>query len=1442
MLKGDLTVYLRLTRRRLRAFGALVVLAAGTLASTGSAGAASSYVVQDTFQRANVSSGWGTASNGMSWSGAAGLTTGGSLSVSSDEGLISNSSQYSTFETLGSTTSVDGNGLVRFSVASTADAAGILLRHQSNGSGDLARYDGQGHLQFMVKSGGSWSVVSSTTFSPSSGSFYWLRFELQGSSVYLKVWPSSSTEPSVWTWSGVSSTLTTAGTMGLYGYAQSGAPVSFDSFSVSALGPTAALTMSPASASVGSSVTADASASAPGALPISTYTFDFGDGSAMVTATAPTATATHAYTSGGIYTVTVTVTDTAGNTSQASAQETVGQPHAALSASPLSGTPPLTVTASGSASTDAAGVAITSYTFDFGDGTTTGPQNGASTSHTYTSAGGYTITLTVADVTGATSTTTKSVTVVNGPTASLTLKPAATPAGASITADASASTAGSDQISTYSFSFGDGSAAVLETAPTDSATHTYTTGGIFTVTVTVADTAGYTSQATAQETVGKPVAALTVTPSAGSPPLTVTADASGSTDAAGVPITGYTFNFGDGTILGPQNTATASHTYASLGSYAVTLTVTDGTGATSTASQPVSVVSGPTASISLKPSSTYVGSSVTADASGSSAGTSPISSYTFDFGDGSTLGPQSGAFAAHRYATGGIFSVTVTVTDTAGHSSQASAQETVGQPAAALTVNPSSGAVPLSTTADASGSTDAKGIAITGYTFNFGDGTVAGPQATSTAGHTYSTAGGYTVTVTVTDAAGATSSATAVVTVNNPPVAALAVSPVSGTAPLTVTADASGSSPGSNPIYSYTFNFGDGTAVGPYTSDTATHAYQNAGTFGVSVTVTDSSGLTSTASQTVSVSSPYVVQDTFQRANVSSGWGTASNGMSWSGAAGLTTGGSLSVSSDEGLISNSSQYSTFETLGSTTSVDGNGLVRFSVASTADAAGILLRHQSNGSGDLARYDGQGHLQFMVKSGGSWSVVSSTTFSPSSGSFYWLRFELQGSSVYLKVWPSSSTEPSAWTWSGVSSTLTTAGTMGLYGYAQSGAPVSFDSFAVAPVSPSAPNSVITGTLTDSTTAAGVSGVTVSTIPASTTATTSTSGGYSLPVASGTYTVVFAASGVGYNDNDLIGITAPPNGSVTASQSLIAIPNQIAMDLFTQPNQSGGWSPSTDGNVWSSDLGSPPNGVPATGAGITANQAWVDTSNSTLADVDTWMGYEYTNQEVTANVDATTVIADPHYQHGPRLLARLQTGGTSWNAIVMTIDPPNGSNPVPPGSQQACTGGDISLWVTIPTNWTELAMVCQPVSTGTWYHVRLDVIGNQVQGKVWAFGVTEPAWQISATQTLLTGPGQAGIRTTGSYADWDNFEEAPVTQITGQVTSSASAAPVGGATVSLTNGMSTTTDAGGNYTFSGLPAVLPGAVSYTVTASASGYTSASLTSTPAWGATTTVNLSLT
>ncbi len=88
-----------------------------------------------------------------------------------------------------------------------------------------------------------------------------------------------------------------------------------------------------------------------------------------------------------------------------------------------------------------------------------------------------------------------------------------------------------------------------------------------------------------------PIAALTVAPASGVTPVAVTADASASTDVDG-DIATYAFNWGDGSPVESTTTPAAAHTYAAVGTFVVTVTITDAAGLTATATQSI-VTSGP---------------------------------------------------------------------------------------------------------------------------------------------------------------------------------------------------------------------------------------------------------------------------------------------------------------------------------------------------------------------------------------------------------------------------------------------------------------------------------------------------------------------------------------------------------------------------------------------------------------------------------------------------------------------------------------------------------------------------------------------------------------------------------------------------------------------------------------------------------------------------------
>ena len=576
------------------------------------------------------------------------------------------------------------------------------------------------------------------------------------------------------------------------------------------------------------SVSFDASSSTDN-VGVTSYSWTFGDST-----TATGATPTHTYADPGTYTVTVDATDDNGNTDTDTLTVTVTDTTDPTAEAGANQTVTEDTATNFDASSSTDNGQITSYSWAFGDGNTT---TGATPTHAYADPGTYTVTLTTTDAGGNTDTDTLTVTVSD------TTNPIAE-AGANQTVtedtttnfDASSST-DNVGVTSYSWAFGDGTTATGATP-----THAYADPGTYTVTLTTTDAGGNTDTDTLTVTVSD-----TTDPAAeAGDNQTISEDtvtgfnASNSTDNG--QITGYSWAFGDGTTA---TGATPTHTYADPGTYTVTLTVTDAGGNTDTDTLTVTVsdTTNPTAEAGAN--QTVTEDTVTGFNASRSTDNAGVTSYNWSFGDGTTA---AGATPTHTYADPGTYTVTLTVTDAAGNTNTDTSTVTVLD-----TTNPVPNISPAAATTEigadipfaANASTDNGEIA--SYSWAFGDNTTASGTAVA---HAYDASGNYTVTLTVTDAAGNTNTTTANVTIEQdttePTVEVGDDETVSFGNSITLNATAADNIAVAN----YSWDFGDGNTS---TSQSPTYTYSEPGTYTVALTVTDTSGNTATDTLIITV-------------------------------------------------------------------------------------------------------------------------------------------------------------------------------------------------------------------------------------------------------------------------------------------------------------------------------------------------------------------------------------------------------------------------------------------------------------------------------------------------------------------------------------------------------------------------------------------------------------
>ncbi len=255
----------------------------------------------------------------------------------------------------------------------------------------------------------------------------------------------------------------------------------------------------------------------------------------------------------------------------------------------------------------------------------------------------------------------------------------------------------------------------------------------------------------------------------------------------------------------------------------------------------------------------------------SSDSTGTIQSYAWNFGDGQTA---NGVNVSHSYASAGDKTVTLTLTDSCGANASTTRVIVISQPNSApfqvsagvdRTITLPTSSVTLTGSAQDDGFPNPPGSLSYSWiklssnpasaSVNF-----SSPNSAST-NASFSVAGSYTIRLTVSDSQLSTSD-DLLVTVNPAPNAcagnaapiANAGADQTGNVGATLNFNGSGSSDSNGTISSYSWNFGDGSALQPGVN--VAHSFAAAGNYTVILTVIDNCGASSISSLWAAIGNP----------------------------------------------------------------------------------------------------------------------------------------------------------------------------------------------------------------------------------------------------------------------------------------------------------------------------------------------------------------------------------------------------------------------------------------------------------------------------------------------------------------------------------------------------------------------------------------------------------
>ncbi len=463
------------------------------------------------------------------------------------------------------------------------------------------------------------------------------------------------------------------------------------------------------------------------------YSWNFGNG-VNSTLTNPVIT----YANPGIYTVTLTATNATGSDIETKTNyiTVFGIPNTEFTANVFEGCPPLNVQFTNQSTQGVTpSQPITTYEWDFGDGS---PLNSSTNpSHIYTASGTYNVSLEATDGNGCVKKIVKAayIEVYPEPVGSFS-SPNRFSCQAPHTVNFNNNSTGG---ATYLWYFGDGTTSTQQTP-----SHTYSSTGYYTVSMVVTNSFGCKDSVVLTNYVQIGVFDANFTPSQ----FTLCQGQTIGFSPASFYQT-YSWNFGDpgSGALNTSSIFNPNHQFNTSGTFTVTLIATNSGGCTDTVTHTITVNPRPTIDFTAN-DTTGCSAPFTVNFT-STVSPNPGQTFIWNFGDGFSV---SAVNPSHTYQSTGVYTVSLTVFDVNGCSASFTqpAYIQIGDLVPLFQADVYEGCKELVVNfTDLSSSL----FGVTQWSWNFGDGTPV-VTGTGTPSHTFVNVGVYTVTLTVSDAAG----------------------------------------------------------------------------------------------------------------------------------------------------------------------------------------------------------------------------------------------------------------------------------------------------------------------------------------------------------------------------------------------------------------------------------------------------------------------------------------------------------------------------------------------------------------------------------------------------------------------------------------------------------------------------------------------------------------